>query len=1536
MRGKELARVHARRRRVLSLCCFAALLGLIVLGARPEPAGAEAGGALIAEPVLGATAAGVRTLFGASPGEAPGEVWGAGNSGRGRGDIVRYSEATGWEAMPDPIDAEGNPVSLTANAIPSTASAGQTTVAGGIVAAVSLGSGSSGETQGLIVRSPGGPLQAVAGPVAPVLEEKEKLFSTEASGVKLAAVEEENGETGAFVVPVKSGPAKAVLHYAGGSWTREPICSAVAPAECTTTKGNPSTGFSVVAIGASRGNAWLLAKQLVPSKGEPTAGHVVLLRREEGKWRPQSTEKVTAPAVLGPIGAFFAKETAEPAPGLKVTVAVREKGQPLTVTPTGLWLDASLTAPGETSDATLYYDIEKGEVTGSWCDLQGAAAVMCKGPLGSQLPAGEGRSFAWPGNGGPGEEFGTRAITGVGQGAMLIFENGAFTRIPLDGNGGSSAGAALSAPGEGWLGPSYRLTRLPITSGLQAWPVPFRRPLTAVAPQPGTPVGSLGSQAIAVGDGGQVARYLPGVGWQQEALLTGSGARATPDLRAVAWPEPGFAYAVGNEGAMWMWRATTGLWESDPAAPPNLIRNNFTGIAFDPAEPSRGYAVGKQGLLLGYGKRWTQESLPEGVNPEANITSIAFSGGEAIATYTYPHLEEGNPFPVSEGGIIVNDGSGSKWRVEKEPAELLATVENSETGVGPRRVAGLPDGGAVVVGSTGGVIEREAVGAPWHTVPGGPLGYPAAVAAIREGGQVRAVVSVESNPGVASTSSRENATDEAQALVSPKPGEPPLLTEPYPLPSNGFIVRQTANGWRDEEHQAYPKPEVSANAEGRYDLPRVPDAVLALLLSSEGNEGWAVGGNTGEDGQAETSYVREGVQTAAALRFGADATPPENAQAAPIQVPANAATFAIGGNATCVGPCADMAGTAIGPDVWLRSAVAKAAGIGGVRAFLYTGSSVAPGVAGKLSPSAFGEEEAAYARRLGSAAGALPVYAAPAESDLYKESLSVFAAKFESGFPEPFGRAALPITAGVVAGERAANPAANDSYWFESVGPTGEHRVRVIVLDESPRVPLSSEKKCWLAAQLAAARNSPVPVPAIVVGNREVGAEAELEQILVTGSSALCPLTGTPGAASAYFYQGESERQEQLTWGGASIPAFGTGTLGYGRINNPGFHEHEPASGFLLAAVGEPSPSTGVAPVTVSLIPNIGSLAIDADDGTLLRRSQVALFEALARRPLAGYSCNGSIGAPAVCNGMAPDPYVQIPDRCIRGFKGASCASELLAEYEFSSSNPDIANFVEVDPTSPNPRAVFLQHGKPVPDPKSGLLCAFNAGTTTITVETGGLAYSIPITVQEGSVARPCGTVPLLNKPAVPTKPTVPPPPPPPSPTPHFTQPGGTLPPPTSPVIPTTTPAVTTPSTPPVHHPIHPPAAATLPFFPSPTPAIAPIPVIVPPPPAPAVEPTPPSGTSPVTQPAVSPEPEEEEEAAFDLVHHMAAYRHTRARDAAAVFSESSGGAPSFRYFVPALALLIALAGAGIATPRRRTARLAYEDTRATPRRPLR
>ena len=74
---------------------------------------------------------------------------------------------------------------------------------------------------------------------------------------------------------------------------------------------------------------------------------------------------------------------------------------------------------------------------------------------------------------------------------------------------------------------------------------------------------------------------------------------------------------------MWLWRAETGLWEKDPATPLNF-RGNMLGIAFDPEPPSLGYAVGQQGVLLRFGKTWTQE--PESANRGA--ASRPKRGGE--------------------------------------------------------------------------------------------------------------------------------------------------------------------------------------------------------------------------------------------------------------------------------------------------------------------------------------------------------------------------------------------------------------------------------------------------------------------------------------------------------------------------------------------------------------------------------------------------------------------------------------------------------------------------------------------------------------------------------------------------------------------------------------------------------------------------------------------------------------------------------------------------------------------------------------------
>ncbi|HEX7245533.1 MAG TPA: hypothetical protein VF245_08220 [Solirubrobacterales bacterium] len=1453
-----MSRARADRARgLLGFTSLVAVLVAVVLLVRPVGAGAVSEG-LIAQPVFGAPAA---RFLGASPGEAPGEAWAL---AKGAAKIVRYTDAGGWETMPGPFGPGGEPIEALQFA--SGTLAGRTTPAGGVAVAAHRVLGE----QMAIVRDPGGNPRQASGSGA-ALEEGETLFSEEGpNGVLLVPVEEPGGSTGFFDVPaVESGGPRAVLHFDGGSWSREPICAGFEPGSTCTP---PSSHVKVLAIDATGlESAWLLAKQ--PEEG------LGLFQREAGGG--PGGETVWRQRQLGPpgsLGSVFAQEAPEfsgPEP-FTAKVAARAAGQPLTVTPDGVWVDASLTVGGEAHDATVYYDVAEGKLTGSWCDLI-SAPELCKFELGAELPSGGGRSFAWPPDGGDGDPFGRRLVTGLGQGAVLDLEGSAFQRLALaGGSAGAAEGAALEETGEGWLGanPPVLLTRNPESSRLVSWPVPFRRPLTAIAPQPGSPIGDLGSEALAVGVEGEVARYLPGQGWVAEPLLTGSGARAKPTLRGVAWPEPGRAYAVGDGAAMWLWQKATGLWEPDPAAPPNLVRANFTAIAFDPNDASRGYAVGKQGLLLAYGRQWTQEALPEGVPAEANFTSVTFAGNQAIAIYKMPVDKSGSP--VYRGGVLVNDGSG--WRVDQGAAEALG-------GAVPQRVAGLPDGGAAIAseesraGSGAIVIERQDAGGPWQVAPGSLSGYPAALAAIREGGQVRAIVAASPGQGV-----EDMNTDADQVYAQPAPGSPPLLTSPYPLPISGYVVRQTATGWRDEQHESYPLP---ARVEGQdlYDLPRRPDPMLALLIGPGGGQGWAVGGETGTGVQFQGSSI----QTAGVMRYGPDAAPPENVSSAPVSSESGVATFAVGGNAQCAGPCADLAGTGIGPDVWLRAAVGRAAGIAPQpRAFLYTGPGVADESSTRLGQLGFGREEAAYASRLRAAAGSMPTFAAPSGPDLDRNGSL-------GAFETAFSKAAY--------------------YSFDSAGAGGT--VRVIVLDYSAPT-LGDAQSCWLAGELGQAGQD--GVPAIVVGNRDVarqapnaaGDAAQTVSILVNGTPPPGCSPGVPASgASAYFFDfPEQDRAYRLVSGARSIPAYGSGTLGYLAPQRPQETDYVGASGFLLASVdvAERDPATNVAPVTTRLIPTIGALALDATDGTLLRRSQPALFRALARRPLAGPECSGN-SAPRFCEAVRPDPYVPIPSQC----SGTRCSSAVFPEYAFTSSNPDIADFVAADPGSPNPRTVLLRDGKPVLASTSGLLCAFNAGTTTVTIATGGLSYSTKVTVLAGSVQRPCGTTPLRNKQVKDEAPVSPPPI---AENPGF-QPGQSpLPPPPAPSSPTPAPA------PIVHHvpPSPVPPLAIAPFV---TPTLAPPPVvpIVPPPPVPAAQPTPPSGTSPVS--------EREEEVAYDLVHHAVAARPFQAPATAfaAPGQSSGGGGPS--PLPVALAALAALAAAGAIRGgrSRRHSELAYEAT---------
>jgi hypothetical protein len=1407
-------------------------------------------------------------MFGASPQEAPGETWGIGKeAGTDSYVIVRYATGVGWTRAPAILTAAGEPLADFAPA--ANVTAGSMTQGG---AGVLFGFAEKAKV--MLIRSPGKPFQETKLEPAPeagkeaVLDEGEELFASKTG--PMAAPLEEGSSAGALVVPAGTGEgegaskkAPVVLHWeaAAERWSREPI----ELPEAASKEG----GFQALGIAASSPtNAWLLARVSSSSKG------VSLFRRMPG------TEG--APGVWQPVKPGSGYEAGAPlsAGGVPVTLELEAGAQPLTVTEQGVWVDGERGS----NAVTLFFapaGTEEGEVKGSWC------AEGCTHTLPEELPLESFRSYAWTGS----STFGERVITGLPGGAFLRLEGEEFTRVLTVGSPaapedvGVSDGAAFSTAFEGWLGNSelpVHVTLEPQPESLigSYWPVPFDKPLLAIASEPGMPVGAASSEALAVGERGEVARYIPGEGWEPESLFEPAGQRAEPQLRGVAWPTPDRAYAVGVNsagiGEMWLWRGETGLWEPDPATPINF-RADLLGLAFAPGEPSRGYAVGQSETLLRYGKTWTQEAnLPAEV-AGASFTSIAFAGSEALVAYRVPHLNNGG---ISyTGGVLANGGSG--WHVDSEVAAALPS------GYVPWAVAGLADGGAALSASVPGgnqqplVLERNASGSAWEQTPVPYPGRyaPGSLTLFREGGALR-VLGAGSIPDTVQVDS-----------VTPAPaGFPPDLLEPYPLALGNGLLRQTAGSWSDEE----PERRLQQPPPGGYvkwDIPYSPDPTAAILLDETGTSGWAVGG---------LRQKQEGADTADIARYPADGSvppgigtesiseiePQQGEKIATVGPKGEDATFALGGGSQCAAPCSNFANARIGPDVWLSSALERVAQVDGVRGFLYAGPRVTTGATSGHATLAipYSREFERYGAILRSGPSSLPVDVAPASTDHIGSSLCTFDTALK-----PFN----------VMGEEAfsSEPSCEEGqsgYYAFTSGGGGQPRVRVIVLDDSKYGTNEGEggvaptQLTWLSQELAQAKSEGPKaegIPAIVLGGANLYEEVEVKHE-AAASRVVQALEA--GAASAYLFY-DAEKNVRLKLG--SIPAFGTGTLGY--VNQTSAEEADfiGASGFLLVVVEADKRvgTSNVVPVTASLIPDLGELSLQANDGTLLRRSEAAMFSGLARRPRAG-----GVGSQRSNENLSTD-FVPIPSNC----QGSDCppGEGILPEFKFSSSDPETGEFVKPNLASGETNGVLLGKGKlggteePIPDSKSGLFCAYNKGQTKVKIEAGGLYAELLVTVQAGSVRRPCGTTPLKVLPAKTTETPVPAPAPAPTPTPSSS-------PAPAPIVPVPpAPAAAPPPAPPARVP-----AAHPTFLLPPIQALPPS-VIVPPPLPPVAEPTPPSGTSAVTSPVEAAQREEEHEEATESV------------SAQAVAYQQAEQEPASAYLLG----LIALAALAGATIRRRT-----------------
>ena len=1412
--------VDERRRRAAALAATA-VCALIIAAALLSAAGVPSASLQSAAGLTGAPRdiaqtddslpASKVTMFGAAAQESAGEVFGIGRY-RNQATVVHYTPGGGWSIGPELLDSGGDPLQGFHLDQPEgfrlrapSPLAGQMTPEGDGALGGDVGSGGTAR-QVVLVREPGGAFRET--PAVPIgeegLHENERLLGVNRPPL-LAALHESGGGAGVLVAPVAAGGVDSgVLHWDGKSWTREAI---EVPARS-------SEQFEVVALGASSpGNAWLLARL----SSEYPAESVALFRRHLGggtpTWQPVATR-------AGGEGGEPLQVPTEGEPQ-QFVVPAKDQSQVMTVTPSGVWLDGL--RRDVNASTTMFFEPEgegnSGRINASWC-LIGASApagtLGCSHSLPEILPTDQSKSFAWSGSGGLGE----RVITGLPDGQMLRLNGSEFERVlTLGGRTGSEYGAAFATADEGWLGQELLPVHLTPAKGapesqLTPWPVPFRFALTAMAAQPGVAVGPTSSQVLAVGDRGEVARFIPGQGWAPETLPGPGGRRESPRLRAVAWPTANRSYAVGDLGQMWLWRGETGLWEKDPATPLNF-RGNLLGIAFDPSNSSRGFAVGQGGVLLSYGKSWTQE--PEEALPAAargaSFTSIAFAGSQAIVAYRkLKHVGE-NEYT---GGVIFEDGSG--WH--EDPTATAALGE----GWVPWAVAGLADGGAAFTAQSptegGRILERSSPGAAWQsfTYPGAA---PGALTLFREGGSLRAI----------GTGAEPN-TFSAEEETAPPPGFPEILVNPYPLIANSEqgVRRQTAGGWSDEEHELNDAREPPGEYL-YYDTPYMADPVSAVLVDSAGTQGWAVGGVVdNQHALLDTADIYRYRDRSAPLGLGVQ-----------VEAKAQGTALAVGGGAQCAAPCEARAETGIGPDVWLGSAIAEAEAIGGVQAFLDTGPRVTSGkLAGPATvPIPYAGEEARHAALL--ANHRLPVLPVASATD---HDAGATESPFLSAFP------GIPF-ANRICGEMAS---CHGAYYAQVLG-----NVRAIMLDNSGEDATHQEFEAqltFLKGQLKEAEEA--SQAAIVVAGADLPTRAaqgngEAKELIAAVEASK--------ASAAYFYESpEQNVKETLTGQPCSVPAFGSGTLGYVNVIGEEFPGFIGASGFLLAEVGAArTPECGRFPVNVQLIPIVGELAIEAQQGTLLRRSQAASFAGLARRPRSGNRSHNRETEPET------SPYIPIPSPCqLAG--GPNCSKGIFPSYVFESSDHEVGEFVERNVQSAEANAVkHNAKGERIPDPtgQSGLFCALNAGETTVTLRTGGRTFSLPVHVQAGSVRQPCGTTKLKN----PKKNTTPAPP-------LEAEPSEEAPPGASaPLVPVPPPpAAPTPGkahpAPPAPLLVHPAAVNFIPAF-------LPVPV-----PTPA-RPTPPSGTSAVSSQAV--QKEEEEEAAPESVSNEAvAYRQSEHEPATA------------------------------------------------------
>ncbi len=433
---------------------------------------------------------------------------------------------------------------------------------------------------------------------------------------------------------------------------------------------------------------------------------------------------------------------------------------------------------------------------------------------------------------------------------------------------------------------------------------------------------------------------------------------------------------------------------------------------------------------------------------------------------------------------------------------------------------------------------------------------------------------------------------------------------------------------------------------------------------------------------------------------------------------------------TCDGPCAHAgAAAAIGPDRDARRALGAVAAIarraGGPRALLYTGGRLPTGDSTPRDGERFARCCSAASRCRCSRRSARR--RTDGQGRRFRAAFAAFAGAVRHRRRPPPGIS--------TAASRGAAPASAPAPTTPSTPAAPAGTVRVIVIDNSrgslaasdPYQTPPSPSEPWLERTLRRRQGAGDP------GDRhgQPRPQHELRAALNVASRRRRSREGArrqgrlaPTSTSARRRTGCS----RIPAGAATtIPEFGTGTLGYrspivgrvgARTGRRAVRRHA-ATCCSSVDVAKRDPATNRAPVSVRLIPVLEDLSLEAIDGTLLRRAARRCSRASAAGRSAA-TAGGRSRPPTAARTRRRRPLHAVPARTLPAVPTAARGSR--PSTPSPRSDPDIADFVASDPPRRNLRKPLPRHdGKVVTDARSGLLCAFNAGTTTVTVSAGGL-----------------------------------------------------------------------------------------------------------------------------------------------------------------------------------------------------------------------